>query len=87
MEADGVLLGDSGQEPHPNFKTMTLQAALQAIGIDPVAAANGVTFPKTGRFYQVAAFIGEQRGVKLFRVLRDGKPVMVAQEQMCAIFA
>ena len=66
---------------------MTLQSALQAIGIDPVAAANGVTFPKTGRFYQVADFIGEQRGIKLFRVLRDGRPVMVAEEQVRAIFA
>ena len=66
---------------------MTLQSALQAIGIDPVAAANGVTFPKTGRFYQVAAFVGGQRGIKLFRVLRDGKLVMLAEEQVLAIFA
>lgn len=66
---------------------MTLQAALQTIGIDPAAAANGVTFAKTGRFYQVAAFVGEQRGIKLFRVLRDGKLVMLAEEQVLAIFA
>jgi len=66
---------------------MTLQSALQAIGINPVIAAKGVTFANTGCFYQVVAFIGEQRGVKLFRVLRDGKPRMIAEEQMRSIFA
>ena len=62
------------------------QQALIAIGIDPTVAREGITFAKTGQSYQVAAFIGEKQGIKLFRVLRDGQPRMIATEQMQAIF-
>ena len=62
-------------------------AQLQAIGLDPQRVAVGLTFEASGYFYKGAEFLSEKEGIKLFRTTRDGKPRMLAQEQMIAIFA
>ena len=67
-----------------NSQTIT---QLQAIGLDPQRVAAGVTFEASGYFYKGAEFLKEKQGIKLFRTTRDGKPRMLAQEQMIAIFA
>ena len=61
--------------------------ALTAIGVSSATAANGVVFAANGRSYKVLSFICQQGDIKMFRVLRDGKPVLLAQEQMRTIFA
>lgn len=66
---------------------MNTTQQLQSIGINPAIVQSGVTFAANGKVYQGAEFISEQRGIKLFRVTCDGKPRMIAQEQMRAIFA
>jgi hypothetical protein len=60
---------------------------LQALGIDPKRVAEGVTFQKSGFFYQNAEFLTEKQGIKFFRTTRNGKLRMLAQEQMIAIFS
>ena len=67
------------------FQQVTTQQ-LQAIGIRPATVKDGVTFAANGKVYQGAQFLGETRGIKMFRVTCDGKPKMLAQEQMIAIF-
>jgi hypothetical protein len=61
--------------------------ALTSIGVNQAKAANGVVFTANGRSYKVLSFICQQGDIKMFRVLRDGKPVLLAQEQMRTIFA
>ena len=39
MAADGVLLGDSGQEPHPNPKDMATAPLLSMLGSTPTNMA------------------------------------------------
>ena len=67
------------------MNTTTL-AQLKAIGLDPQRVAEGVLFEKSGYFFQGAEFLKEKQGIKLFRTTRDGKPRMLAQQQMISIF-
>jgi hypothetical protein len=60
---------------------------LQAIGVDPSKAQQGVTFGASGIHYIVKEFFSETRGIKMFRVYANGKLTLKAQEQVCAIFA
>jgi hypothetical protein len=60
---------------------------LQAIGVDPAKAQQGVIFGASSIHYTVKEFFSEARGIKMFHVYANGKLTLRAQEQVCAIFA
>ena len=70
--------------PHTTEETIE---DLIAIGVDPVKASMEVTFKKTGTKYAIAHYYGERKGIKLFRVYRNGKLALRAEQQIRAIFA
>lgn len=67
------------------MNTKTIER-LQAIGVNPAKAAKGVTYAKSGHFYKVDHYWQTVKGVSIFRVRRNGKLALMAQEQIQAVF-
>lgn len=62
-------------------------SALQAIGVDPAKAQQGITFGPSGIYYTVSELFSDARGIKTFRLFANGKLTLKASEQVKAIFS
>jgi outer membrane receptor for Fe3+-dicitrate len=60
---------------------------LQAIGVDPVKASQGVTFGPNGTVYSVVEFFSKARGARIFRLRAGDRLTLRAEEQVRAIFS
>jgi len=68
------------------MNTVTI-SALQAIGVDPAKAQQGVTFGPSNTYYAVSELFSDTRGIKIFRLFANGKLTLRGEEQVKAIFS